>query len=101
MDDLAKKIAADTRRKVEILAADLTNFYDFTGLERILRGDSRATPLVNNAGVATTAPLLNSDVVDMNRMITPIGGLIEIVKMSGAPYSTDGRGPLDDKVQHP
>jgi short-subunit dehydrogenase len=80
MDDLAKKLAADTRRKVEILAPDLRNSNDLTGVERILRDDSRVTLLVNNAGVGATAPLLNSDVADMNRMITPIGGLIEVVK---------------------
>jgi hypothetical protein len=80
MDDLAKKLAADTRRKVEILAADLKNSNDLTGVERILRDDSRVTLLVNNAGAGTTAPLLNSDVADMNRVITPIGGLIEVVK---------------------
>ena len=80
MDDLAKKLAAYTRRKVEILAPDLMDSNDLTRLERILRDNSRVAPLVNNADVGTTAPLLNSDVVDMNRMITPIGGLIEVVK---------------------
>ena len=79
MDDLAKKLAADTRRKVEILAADLTNPNDFTGLERILRDHSRVTLLVNNAGESAAAPLLNSDVADMNRMITLIGGWIQVV----------------------
>ena len=78
MDDLAKKLAADMRRKVEILAADLGNSNDLTGVERILRDDSRVTLLVNNAGVGTT--LLHSDVADMNPMITLIGGLIEVVK---------------------
>ena len=62
MDDLAKNLAADTRCKVEILAADLTNSNDFTAVERTLRDDSRVTLLVNNAGVGTTVPLLNSDV---------------------------------------
>lgn len=71
MDDLAKKLAADTRRKVEILVSDLTNSNDLTGLERILRDDPRVTLLVNNAGVGTTEPLLNSEVAEMNRMITP------------------------------
>jgi hypothetical protein len=35
---------------------------------------------VNNAGVGTTAPLLNSDVADMYLTITLIGGLTEVVK---------------------
>ena len=34
MDALAKKLAADTRRKVEILATDLTDSNDLSGVER-------------------------------------------------------------------
>src|SRR5215470_18130561 len=69
MDDLAKKLAAETRRKVEILAADLTDPHDLEKLERMLREDPRVTLLVNNAGLGATAPLMNSDVSDMSRMI--------------------------------
>jgi uncharacterized protein len=69
MQDLAKKLAADTGHKVELLAADLTDSKDLAGVERILREDPRITLLVNNAGVASTAPLLNSDVTDMSQVI--------------------------------
>jgi uncharacterized protein len=69
VDDLAKKLVADTRRNVEILAADLTNSADLAGLERLLRDDPRVTLLVNNAGVGASAPFLNSEVVDVSRMI--------------------------------
>src|SRR5580700_3751380 len=67
MEDLAKKLAAETGHKVEILAADLTDSKDLAGVERTLREDPRITLLVNNAGVASTAPLLNSDVADMSK----------------------------------
>jgi len=70
MEDLAKKLAADTENKVELLAADLTDSKDLAGVERILREDSRITLLVNNAGMASTAPLLNSDVADMSKIIS-------------------------------
>jgi short-subunit dehydrogenase len=69
MADLAKKIVSETGRKVEILAADLTDSNDLAKLERILRDDSRVTLLVNNAGAGATAPLLNSDIAGMSRMI--------------------------------
>jgi short-subunit dehydrogenase len=69
MDDLTQKLAAETGRKIEILAADLMNSKDLAGLERTLRRDSRVTMLVNNAGLGATAPLLSSDVADMSRMI--------------------------------
>jgi len=69
MADLAKKLESNTESTVETLAADLTDSNDLARLERILREDSRVTLLVNNAGVGATAPLLNSDVADMSRMI--------------------------------
>jgi len=69
MDALAKKVAADTQRKVEILEADLTDAKSLAKLERVLREDSRITLLLNNAGMGATAPLLNSNVADMSRMI--------------------------------
>ena len=69
MSDLAKKLAVQTRRKVQALAADLTNSKHLAELERILHQDSRITLLVNNAGMGATKPLLDSDVADMSRMI--------------------------------
>jgi hypothetical protein len=69
MDELAKKLEAGTGHKVEILAADLADSRDLAGVERILREDPRITLLVNNAGMASTAPLLNSDVTEMSRII--------------------------------
>ena len=70
MDSLANRLAADSRHKVEILAADLTDSNDLARVERILREDTRITLLVNNAGMASTASLLNSDVAEMSRMIS-------------------------------
>ena len=69
MADLAKKLESNTGSNVKTLAADLTDSNDLAKLEQILRDDSRVTLLVNNAGVGATAPLLNSDVADMSRMI--------------------------------
>ena len=70
MEDLAKELAADSGRKIEILAADLTDSSDLAEVERILREDSRITLLVNNAGMASTAPLLDAKVADMTKMIS-------------------------------
>jgi short-subunit dehydrogenase len=69
MADLAKRLESNTGSKVETLAADLTNSNDLARLEQILREDSRVTLLVNNAGVAATTPLVNSDAAAMSRMI--------------------------------
>src|SRR6185369_18055095 len=67
--ELAKKVVSETGRNIGILAADLTDSNDLAKLERILREDSRVSLLLNNAGTGATAPLLNSDVADMSRMI--------------------------------
>jgi short-subunit dehydrogenase len=69
MADLASRLVKETGSDVDILAADLTDSNDLAKLEQILREDSRITLLVNNAGLGAVAPLLNSDIGDMSRMI--------------------------------
>ena len=70
MEDVATRLSAETGRRVEILAADLTDHHELAEVERVLREDPRITMLVNNAGAGATAPLLSSKIADMNRMIT-------------------------------
>ncbi len=69
MADLANKLVSETGSNVDILATDLADSNDLAKLEKILREDSRVTLLVNNAGVGATAPLVNSNVNEMSRMI--------------------------------
>lgn len=66
---LAEDLTTRTGRSVETLAADLTNPSDLARVEAVLRSDASITMLVNNAGIGATAPLLLSDVADMDRMI--------------------------------
>ena len=66
---LAQALTDRTGRSVEILAADLTDPADLARVETVLRTDASITLLVNNAGVGATAPLLRSDVAEMERMI--------------------------------
>lgn len=67
---LATDLTSRTGRSVETLAADLTSRTDLARVEAVLRSDASITMLVNNAGVGATAPLLLSEVADMDRMIT-------------------------------
>jgi len=69
LDKLAERLAGETGRKIEVMTADLTHRADVEWVARFLREDPRVTLLVNNAGVGATAPLLNSDAVEMSRMI--------------------------------
>jgi hypothetical protein len=70
LDDLARRLAAQAGRTVEVVAADLNDKADLTRIERVLRTDKRITMLVNNAGVAATAPLLAADIDKMDEMIS-------------------------------
>ncbi|MCA6111169.1 SDR family NAD(P)-dependent oxidoreductase [Bradyrhizobium cenepequi] len=66
---LADKIAGETGRKIEVIAADLVKRKDLAKVEAVLRTDRRITTVVNDAGVASTTPLLQADVDKMSEMI--------------------------------
>ena len=51
------------------LAADLNDKADVAKVETGLRDDQTITMLVNNAGTASVAPLLEADVEKMDAMI--------------------------------
>ena len=69
LNAISARLASETGRSITPLPADLG---DKTGLARVeaaLRNDPAITMLVNNAGVASIAPLLNADVEKMEAMI--------------------------------
>ena len=66
---LADRITNDTQRSVEIVDADLNDRTALAAVEAKLKQDASITLLVNNAGVGTHTPLLDSDVDAMTRMI--------------------------------
>jgi short-subunit dehydrogenase len=66
---LARRIARDTGRAVDTVAADLTDSADVRRVEQILRTNADISLLVNNAGVGAAAPLLASNVDKMEEMI--------------------------------
>jgi short-subunit dehydrogenase len=70
LDALANRLSNETGRSVEVIAADLKNAADIRRVENVLRTDASITLLVNNAGVGAIMPLLNSNVDEMEDMIT-------------------------------
>ena len=70
LDDLAKQLADETGRRVDVIAADLNDKADLARIEARLRTDAGITMLVNNAGVAAVTPMLDSEVDAMDDMIT-------------------------------
>jgi len=92
---LARELTDRTGRSVEIIAADLTHPADLAGVETVLRTDASITLLVNNAGVGATAPLLQSDVADMDRMITLNVGVLTRLAYAAAPaFVARGNGTI-------
>lgn len=70
LEALARRIADETGRTIEVIAADLNKTSDLARVEDVLRLDASITLLVNNAGLGATAPLLASDVDKMTEMIS-------------------------------
>lgn len=92
---LAREITDRTGRSVEAIAADLTHPADLASVETVLRTDASITLLVNNAGVGATAPLLQSDVADMDRMITLNVGVLTRLAYAAAPaFVARGHGTI-------
>jgi hypothetical protein len=66
---LSARLTSETGRSVTPLPADLNAKADLAKVETTLRDDQTITMLVNNAGIASVAPLLNADVEKMDDMI--------------------------------
>jgi len=69
LEALSARLRGGTGRSVTPLPADLNNKTDLANVEAVLRADPAIAMLVNNAGVASVAPLLDADVEKMDRMI--------------------------------
>src|SRR5258708_2776463 len=69
-DARASRLTNETKRSVEVLAADLNDKRDLARVEETLKKDASITFLLNNAGFGAFAPLLNSDVNRMEEMIS-------------------------------
>jgi short-subunit dehydrogenase len=69
LEALAERLRAETGRKVEVLAADLTAPADLRRVEARLRTDSDITTLVNNAGMSVTGTLDIADADQLEKLI--------------------------------
>lgn len=69
LKSLSARLTSETGRSVTVLPADLGNKTELAKVEAMLRDDPSITMLVNNAGTASVAPLLNANVEKMEEMI--------------------------------
>src|SRR5438067_2546610 len=63
---LCARLKSETGRSITRLPADLNDKTDLAKVESALRNDRTITMLVNNAGTASVAPLLDADVEKMD-----------------------------------
>ena len=92
---LATKLAADTGRKIETIAADLTDKKDIARVEAAIRTNRDLTLLVNNAGVGATAPLLASDIEKMEEMIAiNVNALTRLTYAAAPGFVARGAGTI-------
>ena len=93
--DLARELTDRTGRSVETIAADLTRPADLAAVETALKTDASITMLVNNAGLGATAPLLQSDAAEMDRMIALNVGVLTRLAYAAAPaFVARGHGTI-------
>jgi short-subunit dehydrogenase len=69
LKSLATRLTSETGRSVAVLSADLGDKTALARVEAVLRDDPSITMLVNNAGTASRAPLLDANVDEMGAMI--------------------------------
>jgi uncharacterized protein len=95
LDTLASRLTNETKHSVEVLPADLNDKADLARVEEVLKKDASITLLVNNAGIGTVAPLLNSDVNKMNEMIAlNIGALTRLTYAVVPGFVARGSGTI-------
>lgn len=92
---LADRITTQSRRSVEVLDADLGDRAQLATVEAKLREDASITLLVNNAGIGTHTPLLDSDVDKMTKMIElNVTALMRLTYAAVPGFVSRGKGAL-------
>ncbi|CAD6542733.1 hypothetical protein LMG28727_04052 [Paraburkholderia kirstenboschensis] len=92
---LSSRITTETRRSVEILDADLGDKAGLAAVEAKLKQDASITLLVNNAGVGTHTPLVDSDVDAMQRLIDlNVSALTRLTYAAVPGFVARGKGAL-------
>ena len=95
LNRVAARLAAQTGRRVEVLAADLTAKEDLLGLELRLAQDPAIRLLVNNAGFNVGTPVSQSDADQMEIMIRlNVVALTRLSRAAAPAFVARGGGTL-------
>src|ERR1700704_103923 len=92
---MSARLTSETGRSVRPLRVDLNDKADLARVESLLRDDQTITLLVNNAGTASVAPLLNADVEKMDDMIAlNITALTRLTYAAAPAFVARGAGTI-------
>lgn len=95
LDPLARRLADKTGRSIATIAADLTNPEDSERVESILRSDPSIRILINNAGIGSTAALLDSDPAAMAHMIAlNVTAPMRMARAAAVNFAARGAGTI-------
>ena len=95
LNALARDISTRTGRSAEVLAADLLSADGVSQVEDKLQQDASITLLVNNAGVGTHTPLLQSDAAAMQRMVDlNVSAPMRLVYAAAPGFVARGKGAI-------
>ena len=95
LDGLAERLVHETGRRVDVLAADLTDPIDLRRVEEQLRSEPSITMLVNNAGIGATTSLIDSDPDQLEAMIhLNVIAPTRLTRAAAPAFVARGRGTL-------
>src|SRR5216684_2846983 len=92
---LPERLTRETGRSVTPLPADLSDKADLAKVEATLRGDPSIRMFVNNAGIASVAPLLTADVEKMDEIIAlNVTALTRLTYAAAPAFAARGAGTI-------
>lgn len=95
LNALARNLSDETRRNIEVVVADLADRTDLARVEDILRKDASITTLVNNAGIGATRPLLESNVNELEELLTlNVNALMRLTYAAAPGFVARGGGTI-------
>src|SRR5437879_5068320 len=95
LKSLSARLTSETGRSTKVLPTDLSNRAELAKVEATLGNDPSITMLVNNAGTASVAPLLNADVNKMDEIIAlNITALTRLTYAAAPAFVARGTGSI-------
>ncbi|MBO9498635.1 MAG: SDR family oxidoreductase [Novosphingobium sp.] len=95
LDALARRLRDETGRKVEVLAADLTQGADVARVEARFAEDSALTLLVNNAGMSLKGGTLENSAAEIETIVAlNITAVTRLAVAAGKAFGERGKGAI-------